>query len=93
MGAKLVCENIPNGKSIALKPISVSYVKLHGFHDNPLHFYPMDRCANYRIFMVINENMRNKRKIIKNWLYLYNYLHLLLTFPDYQPWFQLNAKT
>ena len=42
-------------------------------------FYPMSRYVNYQIciFMNINENIRNKRKIIKNKeVYMQNYLHL-----------------
>ena len=47
-------------------------------------FYPMFIYVNYQIciFMNINENIRNKRKIVKNKeVYIQNYLHLSCFYP------------
>ena len=57
----------------------------------------MFRYANYQIyiFMNINESIRNKRKIVKNYGGVHANLSTsqLLTILYYQPWYQFNANT
>ena len=57
----------------------------------------MFRYANYQIciFMNINENIKNKRKLEKNQRDVYANLSTfqLLTILYYQPWYQFNANT
>ena len=57
----------------------------------------MFRYANDQIgiFMNYNENIRNKRKIVKNYGVEHANLSTsqLLTILYYQPWYQFNANT